>query len=294
LVIFNDVPYLFLPHLGIVEISGTLSKGQSFIENPRLLTTKQGLPSLNITSMIKDSNEDFIWIAYGERDQESGLGRYNPINGEWESLFCSIIQGEPPFSNGSPYQIKSITSVNSDKLFFMVSGLVESGLWKLDTNTYQTEYIRNLSGELFNDSDNIWIRTSSYLIKFDPVLEKNQVIMRESSDILRRYPNRINNNYGLEEDLFVPDDFLKRVKVGSLGIAGDLDFSNSAIYNNRLWARFGKNQIIIAEQGKSFEEATIIENNILNGKPVLEFVSSPNGLFGIGEGIVGLIETGDW
>ena len=67
-----------------------------------------------------------------------------------------------------------------------------------------------------------------------------------------------------------------------------IDLSNCALHNNRLWAHFGDNQIIIAEQGKNPQ---FYDNNILDGEPVERFVSTPYGLIGIGEGVVGLIET---
>ena len=67
--------------------------------------------------------------------------------------------------------------------------------------------------------------------------------------------------------------------------------STAAIHNDHLWARLGKSQIIIVEKDKSFEEAEIIDNNILDGEPVERFVSTPYGLVAIGNGIVGLIDT---
>ena len=72
---------------------------------------------------------------------------------------------------------------------------------------------------------------------------------------------------------------------------GNLDLSTSAIHENKLWARLGASQILIVEKGGSYEDAEIIDNNILDGGPVCRFVSTPYGLIGIGEGIVGLIET---
>ena len=64
------------------------------------------------------------------------------------------------------------------------------------------------------------------------------------------------------------------------------------IHNDKFWARLGESQIIIVEKGGDFEDAQLIDNNILDGGSVLKFVSTPYGLVAIGEGTVGIIETG--
>lgn len=241
--------------------------------------------------MVTDSNDN-VWIAYGDSEQESGLGRYNPMNGEWESLFCSIIQGEPPFSNGSPYMINSMILKSRKRLIFNVfeNNFKENGLWKLNTDTFETECIWSGYGTIFKDiNDAIWLNSTSYKMKFNPDSEKITMIIGPGRHQL--YANNIKAISGLDKDIFLPESFVNKIKFGPYYVQGNLDLSTGAIKNNKLWARLGENQIIIAEQGKSFEEVTIIENNILNGKPVLEFVSSPNGLIAIGEGIVGLIQT---
>jgi hypothetical protein len=56
-----------------------------------------------------------------------------------------------------------------------------------------------------------------------------------------------------------------------------------------MWARQGLSQVIIIHKGKSLAQAEVIDNNILNGGPVLRFISTPYGLVAIGEGTVGLI-----
>jgi hypothetical protein len=83
----------------------------------------------------------------------------------------------------------------------------------------------------------------------------------------------------------------KGINFGLYLVQGVLDLARGTIHNNKVWARLGPNQIAIIEIGKSFEEAKIIDNNLLDGEAVHRFVSTPYGLIGIGEGIVGLIET---
>ena len=55
-------------------------------------------------------------------------------------------------------------------------------------------------------------------------------------------------------------------------------------------ARYGKSKLIILRRGKSFEEATVMDNDILEGGKVLSFFETPHGLIAVGEGSVGLIE----
>ena len=117
--------------------------------------------------------------------------------------------------------------------------------------------------------------------------------MRNFSEVSKQYPNSMIDISGLDEDLFLPEAFLKKVNEGTLRTEGNIDLSTGTIHKNKLWSRYGKYKIIIAEKGCNFEDAKIIDNNILNGKPVYKFVSTPYGLVGIGDGIVGLIETGD-
>ncbi len=71
---------------------------------------------------------------------------------------------------------------------------------------------------------------------------------------------------------------------------GKMIMTKCAIHNNKLWARLGDNRIFILGMDQRVEDAKIIDNNILDGEPVYRFFSTPYGLIGIGEGIVGLIE----
>ena len=91
-------------------------------------------------------------------------------------------------------------------------------------------------------------------------------------------------------DFFLSESSTGKIPYGPY-LFGNLDLSTCAVQGDRLWARLGESQLIIIHKGKGFEEAEIIENNILNGDKVLRFFSTPYGLIAIGEGIVGLIET---
>ena len=71
---------------------------------------------------------------------------------------------------------------------------------------------------------------------------------------------------------------------------GGIDLSTAAVHGDEIWARYGKSQLIVLRRGKSFEEATVVDNDILEGQKVLNFFETPYGLIAVGEGSVGLIE----
>jgi hypothetical protein len=256
-------------------------------KKPVLYTQNDGLPSLSITSMASDINK--LWVAYGGRNEESGLGVYDPMTEKWETVFCSTLTRNPPFSNGQPYEINSMIFKSQNELLFNVStGIDQTGLWKLNTDTRQLRYIWSGVTDIYKDcNNNICLNSSAY--KIDPDSEKITMIIQPGRHQL--YASTIKVISGLDKDLFIPESFSNNVTYGPYSTLGNLDLTTSAIHNNKLWARLGKGQIIIAEKGKSYEEAQIIENNLLDGKPVWQFVSTQYGLIAIGEGSVGLIET---
>ena len=75
--------------------------------------------------------------------------------------------------------------------------------------------------------------------------------------------------------------------------SGKLGLPTAAIHEGYLWTCMGTTEIAIIQQGRSFEEARTIPNDILNGKPAVKFLSTPYGLVAIGSGTVGLIDAGD-
>ncbi|MBN2591047.1 MAG: hypothetical protein JXA96_14370 [Sedimentisphaerales bacterium] len=76
-------------------------------------------------------------------------------------------------------------------------------------------------------------------------------------------------------------------------IQNALILSNTATCENKVWnihyEGVGKQQILIKDIING--ETQILDNNILDGKPVSRFVNTPYGFLGIGKGSVGLIET---
>ncbi|MBN2182429.1 MAG: hypothetical protein JW715_10995, partial [Sedimentisphaerales bacterium] len=295
-VIGEKTSYVSIQNVGIIELPGSLTEGrelfvdsnvlsrsgyrleilerlenqvkngQKTFKKPKVYTQEDGLPSILITSIAKQG--DKLWIAYGDRDQESGLGLYESKTGQWETVFCSTFKEKLPFSSGQPYQISSLIFINPDQLLFSVSGIEQSGLWKIDTNTRVLKYIGPIGGEIYIDLENkFWIRARSRLIEFEPILQEIKFVLEKPDSLAKAFIEKDIPRPVFKEDLFLSEPFFNKVTFGPY-YTGNLDLLTSAIHCNKLWARLGESRIIIVEKSKSFEEAQIIENNILDGEPV--------------------------
>ena len=311
----NDTIYISVKNVGIVEFPGSQTKGNDYFRDPnnnyrnsssfvsisqkesiltfarpsneylskrqsrsfkkpKVYTQENGLPSILITSIARDG--DKLWIAYGAKNNESGLGLYYPKIGKWESIFCSTFNEEEPFNAGCPYKIGDMKFNKQDQLYFTLYGWTSEkskisdwiGLWKINTNNYKSEpvitgnalkkaktfFLKEFQGKWW-----VWDRFHLPIIEFDPVTEK------------------------FHDTGWDPYENSSTVPYNQL--------YSAAIQNDIFWGPWSRNQIIKIQVGKKIEEAEIIDNNILDGKPAYEFISTPYGLIAIGDGTVGLIET---
>ena len=300
--ISESATYLSVGGVGLVTFPGRLTRGREFLHNPKVLTEKEGLPSTLITGVVKIA--DKLWIAYGGRGQESGLGIYDPKNGHWETVLCSTLKGEPPFNSGQPYVLYELTLAQPDKLFFVACDPEYSkptrpswweGLWKFNTRTQELKHfgLGGISapggGHIVDSGARWWFKTHYWLTQFDPESEKTKLILGEPGWLIWNSYKKI-PRLKFQSEPFIPKSSQKKLTFGPID-SGYLDLSTCAVQDNKLWARLGRSQIIIIHKGKGFEEAEIIDNNILNGDKVLRFFSTPYGLIAVGEGTVGLIET---
>jgi hypothetical protein len=260
---YNDKIILSLFGAGIIEFPISIVSGQKHLDIPKVYDQKNGLLSLSNTSIAKADN-DKIWVAYGGFYEESGLGLYNPKNEQWETIFCSTIKDNTPLNNGQTYQINSIRYIDPDILYLAISDPNkpwESSLYKMNINTKEAQYVNSIESEL-NDEQAV------------------------SMGLKRKSSRNIMEEMSLTDSNFVE---LTKGPLNQGYLA--LSFDGVGVYKNKLWARMGQSQILIIEKGKSFEDAQIIDNNILNGEPVVRFVSTSYGLIAIGNRTVGLIET---
>ena len=84
----------------------------------------------------------------------------------------------------------------------------------------------------------------------------------------RDYPD-----FSFTRDDFTSGSLWEKIPCGS-HFWGNFNLGTCAMHGDKLWARFGKTQLMALHRGK-----------------VLEFLSTPYGLVAIGEGTVGLIEV---
>lgn len=298
LVINDNACYLSIINAGIVEYPGSKIESQEQIGNPKIISINTGLPSNIITSIAMDN--DKLWIAYGDQNKESGLGIFDPQTKHWESIFCSTIEEESLFNSGNTYQIKNLVISQKKEMYFSCEfqtnnlsdkvslNTKDGGLWIIYPESLTTErlYPFSFAKSINIYEDKLLISSSEYLLEYDVNLKEIKVLYGNIQELLRRF-----TEYGFTISIenLIKQNNTKTINPDLRGI----DLSRSAIFSNKLWACLEERKIIIVEQDKSFDEALIIDNNILDGKPVKKFVSTPYGLVGIGEGIVGLIETGD-
>jgi hypothetical protein len=268
--IWDDDIYMSVKNVGIMNFPASSLKNRQFLQKPKVFTNKNNLPSVLISSIAKEG--DKLWVAYGDRGQESGLGLYDPKTEKWETIFCSTLKGETPFDSGYPYKIQNMRFTQPGTLFFILNESAlgisninkRSGLWKMNTTNRTTDLI--LGHNTFQNSDEIvledfrdkwwiWQISSSQVVEFDAISETYE---------------------------FSAWDPYKIERTGMF---------SATIHNDTLWGRWGQNQIMKIQVGKKVQDAQSIDNNILDGGPVSRFVSTPYGLIAIGQGTVGLIET---
>ena len=296
--------YVSLTGMGLMEFPGCLTRGKDLSYRPRVYGQEDGLPSVLITA-IASQGEGRLLVAYGDKGQESGLGIYEPNTGRWESVFCSSLKGEPPFNGDHPYRIYSLmhAPINIVYLFVVDPGDYWrtgksrncDGLWKLDVGTHRTTYLGPFSEiphwlDTEEAEGTLRLKTTSLFMEFDIQSETMRFLAGNPSHIVELRSEKKVPLCKFEHRPFVPDASKKEI----LFYAQDrFDLISAAIHGDQLWARFGMSQIAILKRGRPFEETEIIPNDILDGEPVVRFISTPYGLVAIGNGTVGLIETGD-
>ncbi|OHB77582.1 MAG: hypothetical protein A2Z25_01035 [Planctomycetes bacterium RBG_16_55_9] len=277
MVVCESKTCLSIGGVGLVELPGSLETGQEFLKNPKVLTWENGLPSTSITSIAHDRNK--LWIAYGGRGQESGLGLYETRTGQWETIFCSTLKGKTPFNAGRPYTLHDLTLMPPNKLFFVVRDPEFprrtrtddwTGLWKMNIDTRALKHFRD--GKTFSDASDLHV-----------------------ADFGGRWWLWSRAPHSPITEFDFDSETMKRIEWDPYpGLSGyNRHLSTGTFHNGRLWARWGQTQILIIQPSKSVDEAQILDNDILNGKAVSRFISTPYGLVAIGDGVIGLVETKD-
>lgn len=280
LAIYENAIYLSVKGVGLVKFPGSAAEGQKLFENPEILTEKDGLPSIQITGMAQEG--DKLWIGYGGRATEGGLGIYTPKDGTWETVLCSTL-GKKPFDG--PCEIRNISLASPGKLFFELLYTRINGLWKLDTKTHKVNRLwDDLAGRMENSSGQWWMKDFGVLMRFNPVSEEGSFMLG------CQWWQKRSRRHKWKQDLFVPEPSMTKYDYNHW-TQGTVDLSTSAVDGKKLWALLGRSRLIVIQRGKPIKDAEIMKNNLLNGKRVLKFFSTPYGLVGIGKDSIGLIEA---
>jgi hypothetical protein len=297
--------YAAVPWIGIVELPGSAAAGRELIRAPRILTDRNGLPSLAITGMA--SAGERLWVAYGTglyRGDEAGLGLYDPVAGSWESILCSTARGATPFNAGRSYELFALTPAPPDKLFFFVSGTYQretetttDGLWRMNVRTKELTYFgvggigRPDWGHVLADRKP-WVFCDSFsLAEFDPESERGRLLLGEPWEIKMSWSLAGKRLEFARADL-ASEESQKGLSYGPW-ITNCVDLSGAALHAHRVWARLGPSQLVVIPCHGAQGHTMITDNNWLDGTAVERFVSTPYGLIAIGNGTVGLVETTD-
>ncbi len=287
LVVGEARSFVAMERIGLIEFPGKAARGAGFLNSPRILNDKHGLPPSPLTGLALQAER--LWVGYGHMRKESGLGVYDPQTGKWETVFCSAIKGNTPLTAGNTYEVYELTPCPGGLLFLVGAGTIGQewrGLWKMDLETLVPRYVGSLPRRcrIVQLRNNWWLNSPYMLARLDPHSSRIERLATGPESDTK------SDTWSVQDSLFVPEPSKTDVVYGPY-LAARLDLGTAAIHGRKLWARYGKDQLGIIPRGESFDKAEIIENNILDGGKVLRFLSTPYGLIAIGEGTVGLVET---
>jgi hypothetical protein len=283
--------YVAIEGVGLVELPGSAAVGKGVTDAPRILGPKNSLPPACITGIAPHGSK--LWVAYAHNG--SGLGIYDPEAEEWQTVLSSEVRGDGPFQDGAAYEFRELTPIPGGlMLFASISpggcGTSPFGAWRLDAATGKVQPLFGLY-DLYlasYDGRTLWAAGPNILAQLLPGPSRVEIAL-EDREYTTRIPWLEQSAWTVSENPFVPVQEQEKVPFSIMHLEG-LDPFTGAVHGDEFWARYGRSQIIVLRRGKGLDEATIMDNNILEGGKVLQFFETPYGLIAIGEGSVGLIE----
>jgi hypothetical protein len=286
LVLGRDHSYIALRDSGIVVLPGTATQGQGLIQEPRMLGPKDGLPASAATAI--GGTPEQMWVAFGRQDEEHGLGLYNALTGQWKTCFASTSKGNGPLPSGGSYVATTLAAVpdgvilNADR----VSGKPAWGLWHYDLQSGTLQQLVDMQECYLStvSSDGAWFQYFGVMVSVDAMDKALKVALIGTHDYWVR---SVDGGWPIQHEAFSPPDDERHL---GAWMYGSIDLTTAAIHGDELWARAGQTQIVILKRGQKVGEGRKIDNDILDGGPVLQFFDTPYGLLAVGEGSVGLIE----
>jgi len=289
-VIGQQKSYVALQNIGLVEFPGCRVTGKAFIETPRILGEKNGLPTGGIVGIAPLGER--LWVGYTW--QGSGLGIYDPQTEKWETVFCSDIRGETPFQKGIPYELREFMPVPGGLMFLaFMNGPGPSGFWRITEATRGLEHLLGTEGyiRVAGWGQEHWFADYFLLGRLVPDSARVEVLLADANYGPRKFETRTPGQTAwiVAQNPFVSPEIQSRMTFTGCTADG-IDLTTAAVHGDEIWARYGPNELVIIRRGKPFADATIMANDILEGQKVLNFYETPYGLIAVGVDSIGLIE----
>ncbi len=285
LVLGDDHSYVACDNVpGIVEFPGTAARGQGAIKKLRVLGPADGLPAGRVTAIAGSPQQ--MWVGFGGVGRESGLGLYNAATCAWRTSFSNTEKGDTALTSGHGYWVYPLVP-RSDGVFFNTT----TGFWRLDPASGEVSLLGRGVGRLGDcvrrTTDGFCIHDTGMILHVD--VQHHALRLDAGDSWAASQGSSLVLPWHRDTGGFSPvaPDLVVRP-----WMYGGVDMQTAAIRGDCLWARCGRTQIAILKRGQKVEEARKIENNILDGGPVLQFFDTPYGLLAVGEGSVGIIEDG--
>jgi hypothetical protein len=294
----GEKSYLAVSDEGLIEFPGALARGKGFLDRPRILNKDNGLPPGRILGIAPLGEK--LWISY--TDAGTGLGIYDPRTETWQRVCSSDRPADMPLQKVVGYGLFELTPVPGGLMFFVGGANYQdlNGLWRFDSATGDVERLFSFSPRPPTDNSPTvlkgtdggpWILSSTLIAHLVP--QSAKVELSALADFNSTIPENLakyhQGAWTCEMLPFVSGRGQERNTVAWLP-QSMVNAATGAVRGDDFWARYGATQIIVCHRGKSFDEATIMDNNILEGRAVLDFFPTPYGLIAVGQGCIGLIE----
>ena len=193
------------------------------------------------------------------------------------------------------YTLRELTSLPAGLLFLgPAPGARQGGLWRLVPGTTRPEFLTvapvPYNARVVGTSGSACICDDDFFVTAVPGEGRTELLIGwYPKPSLARAGDVPEQKWPL-----VRNSFLAGVPQGDMAFDlqqyGGLDLQYAAVHGDELWAPYGEKQIAILRRGKTFKEADIIPNIEIDGQPVRQFYSTPDGLVGVGRGVICLIE----
>ncbi len=277
--------YVALDYLGVVVFPGTQATGQGVLSTPQVLGGKDGLPPVPPSAIGGTPTE--MWVSFGTTKSGSGLGLYDAETGAWKPYLSA-----PPLPRrtgpiGEFYGFKEIIPAGNGVLLYGINGGADA---VSEFDPASGKLTRLASAGVVELSagpeDGFWLKSTYSLTRVDP---RNKVFeLAVYGRAAGQYKDSLRSGWSLRTFTFAPPG--GHTAAGSLR-DGRIDLTTAAIHGDQMWARCGQSQLAILKRGQVLEDARKIDNNILDGGPVLQFFDTPYGLLAVGKGSVGIVDT---